>query len=77
MSTPVTVRWRWTLNGAVIGVAIVLFDLILEWRGPTYLPWSGDGITGNIIQMLTVVMLCAFIGLAAGYVRDIKKLRSV
>lgn len=40
---PKTVRWLWGLGGLMIGIAYVLADLMLEWRGSKYLPWDIEG----------------------------------
>jgi H+/Cl- antiporter ClcA len=69
------VRWRWACIGAIVGVAIVLADLLLEWRGNQFMPWQGDGLISNISQVLTMIVAPAFIGLAVGYWRDLRRLK--
>jgi|tagenome__1003787_1003787.scaffolds.fasta_scaffold19879355_1 hypothetical protein len=51
------VRWRWALIGLALGIVCVLADLLLEWRGPQYAPWVGDGVAMNVAHMLTGVVL--------------------
>ena len=69
------VRWRWARNGGVIGIAIVLADILFEWRGPKFLPWGGEGTASNVVQIITVVAFPALIGLALGYRRDLKRIQ--
>ncbi len=61
----------WARNGALIGVAIVLSDYFLMWRGPKYLPWSDvNAISNNVGQMVGVIGFAALIGLVAGAITD-------
>jgi hypothetical protein len=69
------VRWRWGLGGLLIGIAYVLADLLLEWRGPRYLPWGGEGTISNVTQMLTGISLIFLIAFAIGYAKDRRALQ--
>ena len=64
------VRWRWAGMGFGLGIVYVLADLLLEWRGPKYLPWAGEGIMVNVIQMLTGITIITVVALALGYAKD-------
>ena len=75
MSGNPPVRWHWARNGAIVGTLIVLSDLLFEWGGPMFASWSGERITFNTVQILSMIGITTFVGLAAGYFRDNKKLQ--
>jgi hypothetical protein len=63
-------KWNWSRNGAFIGLAISLSDLI-EWRGAQFLPWgSPSGLAYNIGSLAGAAAIAALIGLAAGAIKD-------
>lgn len=66
-----TVKWKWLVNGALGGIALVLADYFLEWRGNQFLPWDTTAsIVSNVTQMATTVGLVALLGYVLGMVRD-------
>ncbi|MEH2513404.1 hypothetical protein V1291_004758 [Nitrobacteraceae bacterium AZCC 1564] len=65
------VKWRWLRNGALIGAALSLTDL-LQWRGPRFYPWtSPEFIAANVGQILGAAIVVGFVGLIAGIVADL------
>jgi hypothetical protein len=65
------VKWRWLRNGALIGVALSLSDL-LQWRGPQFFPWtSPEFIAANVGQIVGSAVIVGLIGLIAGIFVDL------
>ena len=56
-------KWRYTCNGAVIGLLITASDLI-EWRGPQFSSWqTADGLAHNAGQFLGAAVIGGFFGM--------------
>jgi hypothetical protein len=47
-----------------------LLDLIFEWRGPKFHPWTGEGLAHNLGYFGGATFIAAFIGLIIGVIRD-------
>jgi hypothetical protein len=64
-------KWRYTRNGAIIGIVYVLADLLFEWRGPIYDPWITPAmIAGNVALIIVNIGFFALVGLGLGAWRD-------
>ena len=71
MGCEMSKKWLWCRNGALIGLAIVLEDYFLEWRGQQYLPWgNAEAFAFNLAQMFIVIAIPALIGLFSGMGND-------
>ena len=64
-------RWRWARNGALVGFAIAVSDILVKWRGQVYLPsWSGDALVENVSHLLSSIFFTGLIGFVLGSLRD-------
>jgi hypothetical protein len=64
-------RWRWGLYGLLLGGAYVLADMLLEWRGRRYLPWSGtNAIAENIGRIIGGLLIFVVVAFLLGYLKD-------
>jgi hypothetical protein len=69
------VKWRWMRNGALIGLAICLSDL-MEWRGQKFAAWnSAEGLAGNLGYLGGGALLAGLIGLCIGSIKDARARR--
>jgi hypothetical protein len=59
----------------MLGIVYVLADLLLEWRGPMYVPWVGEGVMMNVVQMLTGITIFTGVALILGYAKDRRAIR--
>ncbi|KQU33174.1 hypothetical protein ASG63_14850 [Methylobacterium sp. Leaf94] len=70
-------KWRWALFGAAIGFLVSLADLITEWRGKLFYPWtSNEYVAHNLSMFVGSVLGAVLIGFVLGSVRDLRARRA-
>ena len=63
------VKARWSLYGAILGLALCAADFLFEWRGKKSVVWQGDAAE-NIGYILGTVGTAAALFFVAGAIKD-------
>ena len=64
------VKGRWALYGLVLGIVFLAADVVFEWRGEPFHPWSGHEFE-NIDRAAASLLIPAFLFFLAGTIKDI------
>jgi hypothetical protein len=64
------VKGRWTLYGLTLGTLVCAADIVFEWRGKQFLPWSGNE-TENIGRVIGSVGILTLLFFLAGTLKDV------
>jgi hypothetical protein len=69
-------KFRWTRNGALLGVAICAANFFVRWQGGTFKSWNTAGAIAQDMGYLTGgIVTCAFAGLILGIIREASQRR--